>query len=430
MSILRTLYTGASGLRAHGEAMGAVGDNIANVDTVGFKKQQAVFEDILGRAPGGGGNQPGAGVRLADVRQVWSQGALVTTESPTDLAISGNGFFTVKGNVSGVTGNFYSRAGMFNINENGYLVNPDGLRVQGFGLDENGNLKGSPGDLLLAGQTVPATDTSSVDLSINLDSDAPIQTFDATDPSGTSSFSTTATVYDSLGQGHDVTLYFAKNASNSWDWHAMVDGGEVTDAGTAEGVPFEAASGTLGFTTDGALDTETTTASSWNFGNATAAQTIDFNFGTSITTDSGTGLDGTTQFATASATSALYQDGFSAGTVTAVRVDQDGTITGIFTNGQQRALGQLAIATFSSLDGLERSGQGLWSETAASGAALIGAAQSGSRGSVVSNAVEQANVDLGEEFVNMIAYQRGFQSTSRVITTQDELYGELVNLKR
>jgi flagellar hook protein FlgE len=430
MSITRTLNTGASGIRAHGEALGVAGDNIANVNTVGYKRSRAGFEDVLGRSIAGAGNmapQAGAGARLAHIEQMWAQGALLTTDSPTDLAIAGDGFFVVEGNVGGTQGRYYTRAGSFHVDVGGNLVDPNRMSLQGYVMGEDGIMGTDVTTLNVAGGTVPANASENVDMSIQLDSNAPVLVWDPTDPSGTSNFSSTVTVYDSLGNAHDVTVYFTKNASNSWEWHAMVDGGELT-GGTA-GTPTEGASGTLTFTTDGELDTETMGATSWNFVGATAGQAIAFDFGTSIA-EGGTGLDATTQFASASTTNGLSQDGWAAGTVSGIGIESDGTVMGMFSNGQQRVLGQLAIADFASVDGLDRAGHGLWQASKASGEPLLGAAEAGGRGSIISGALEQSNVDIGQEFVNLISYQRGFQANSRVITTADEVYSELVNLKR
>jgi flagellar hook protein FlgE len=371
----------------------------------------------------------GAGSRLAHIEQMWTQGALLTTESPTDLALSGGGTFVVEGNVGGVNGRFFTRAGQFHIDANGLLVDAAGMRVQGYGVDANGQINATVGDVLVGGASLPASPTTEADLAVNLDANATVPpAWDPLDPAGTSNFSTSVTTYDSLGNAHDTTVYFRKTGANSWEWHAMVDGGEL-NGGTA-GVPTEGANGTLTFTTTGALDTETTAASSWTFIGATAAQNIAFDFGTSITTDGGTGLDATTQFASPSATTGISQNGYGAGSVAGVSIGSDGTVMGVFSNGQRRALGQVVVADFASMDGLARAGQGLWSETKASGEALIGAAETGRRGSIVAGALEQSNVDLSREFVDLIAYQRGFQASSRIIQTADDLYGELVNLKR
>ena len=431
MSILRTMYTGSAGLRAHSEALGVTGDNIANANTVGFKRSRAVFEDALGRSIAGASAiaTAGAGSRLAHVQQMWTQGALLTTDAPTDLAISGNGLFMVNGNVDGVDGRFYTRAGQFHLDSDGFLVNPDNLRLQGYQADSTGALSATVGDLQVGSGTIPAVPTANVLMTANLDANAvtPTLPWDPADPGGTSNYSTTTTVYDSLGAAHDMTVYFRKTGAGAWDWHAMVDGAEIT--GGTPGVPTEGASGSMTFTTDGALATSTTAASSWDFVGATPGQAIAFDFGTSIAAG-GTGLTGSTQFATPSSVASLSQDGYAAGQVSAIAVEGDGTVTGIFGNGQRRTLGQVAVADFASVDGLGRAGHNLWTETQASGDPLVGAAGSGGRGSLVSGALEGSNVDLGSEFVDLIAYQRGFSATSKVITTADEMYQELVNLKR
>jgi flagellar hook protein FlgE len=429
MSILRSLNIGVSGMRANSEALSVTGDNIANVNTVGYKRSRGVFQDMLGRAVGAEATS-GAGARLASVEQVWSLGPMVSTDSPTDLAISGEGFFVVEGQLQGSVGRYYTRAGQFHIDEKGALVNTSGMRLQGYMATADGVLGSTIGDLMVGGGTIPANATSDMTLTANLSaSAAPAPTWDPLDPMGTSTFNTSATVYDSLGNAHAVTVFFRKETDNSWDWHAMVAGDEIT--GGTPGEPYEAASGSLTFTTAGALDTESVAVSNFDFvGGATQGQVIDFDFGDSITTDTGTGLGGTTQLGAPSTITGVAQNGFSGGTISGVSVGGDGKIVGVFSSGQQRTLGQVVTATFASVDGLERGGEGLFAQSMKSGEALIGAPETGGRGSIVSGALEQANVDLGTEFVSLIAYQRGFQANSKVITTADEMYSELVNLKR
>jgi flagellar hook protein FlgE len=420
-------------MRSNSDALNVAGDNIANVNTVGFKRSRGVFEDVLGRSVASfeAIKGAGAGSRLAHVEQVWTQGSLVATDSATDLSVQGEGFFVMQGNLQGAENRFYTRAGQFHVDNQGRLVNPDGLRLQGYTASPNGTMGATIGDLVVNAGTIPASATTSVTVDANLDANTPIAAlaFDPLNAPNTSSFSNTVNVYDSLGNSHEITMYYHKNAANSWDWHAVIDGGQL-----ATGVPktpTEVATGALTFTTNGALDTETNSATTWDFLGATAAQPITFDFGKSITTDGGTGLDGsTTQFKGASATVGLTQDGFAAGSVSTLSISDDGTILGSFSNGQQRKLGQIVTANFASVDGLERTGQGMWIAGQKSGEALIGGANSGGRGAIVSGTLEQANVDLGTEFVNLIAYQRGFQANSRVITTADEMYGELVNIKR
>jgi len=425
------MTTGAAGLRAHSEALGVTGDNIANVSTVGFKRSRANFEDVLGRSVAGATAIPlgGSGSRLAHVQQMWQQGALITTGAPTDLALSGDGLFIVSGNSDGVDGDFYTRAGQFTLDQAGFIVNPDGLRLQGYPAEDDGRLSAVVGDLQGEGGTVAAVPTANVALATNLDARAvpPAGGFNPADPANTSNFSTTSRVYDSLGTAHDVTLYFVNTAAGAWDWHAVVDGGELI-VGTA-GTPTESASGTLAFNTAGALTAETTVASTWNFVGATPGQVIAFDFGTSIA-EGGTGLGQTTQFSSVSSVAALTQDGSAAGQVSAIRIESDGVITGVFENGQTRTLGQVAVADFANTTGLARNGNNLWSETRDSGLPLVGAGGTGGRGLIVSGSLEASNVDLGSEFVDLIQYQRGFSANSKIITTADEMYQELVNIKR
>jgi flagellar hook protein FlgE len=431
MSIIRTMTTGASGLRAESEALTAVSDNIANVNTFGFKRERAVFEDVLGRSVMGANAmaEGGAGSRVSQIQQMWTQGALVTTGNPTDLALSGDGLFMVNGTVDGQTGNFYTRAGQFNTDANGYLVNPDGLRLQGYTADATGAIGAQVGDLRVDGFTLPATATTTVTMGANLNpADMPTASpWDPTNATNTSSQATTVRVFDSLGAAHNVEVYFVNNGAAGWDWHAMVDGGEV--GGTA-GTPTEIAAGHLTFGPDGSLASSTVTSGGSVTFNGASAQALTFNFG-SPTGSGGTGFDGVTGLASqGTSANALSQDGFPGGAVQGMHVDADGTITGIFGYGEQRALGRVAVARFANDQGLARTGHNLYQESQASGQPLVGDAGSGGRGSVVAGSLESSNVDLGSEFVDLIAYQRGFSANSKIITTADEMYQELVQLRR
>ncbi|MEM6730075.1 MAG: flagellar hook protein FlgE [Myxococcota bacterium] len=432
MSILRSMYSASSGLQAHGKAMDVVSDNIANVNTIGFKAGRGRFEDVLGKAIGEvpAAGLSGNGSMLAGVDQLFGQGALLGTGVSTDMAIQGDGFFMVEGNFQGVDGRFFSRAGQFNLDERGFLVNPQGLRVQGYLADPSGTIGSQVTDITVPPTfTVPPRVTANVNVAANLDSSAVVPpAFDPTNAQATSNFSTSVTVHDSLGEGHNVDMFFRNAGGGTWEWYATVDGARIT-GGTA-GTPEVEASGTLQFTTDGALDVETTAASSFDFINATAAQAITFDFGDAITTDAGTGLTGLTNYASPSSVVQLEQDGYSSGALAGIVVDQDGLVTGTFTNGERRALAQVAVARFQNNQGLLRSGAGLYSRSEDSGLELVGQAGTGGRGSVVGQSLEQSNVDLAREFVDMINFQRGFQANSRTIRTADELLTEVVNLKR
>jgi flagellar hook protein FlgE len=426
------MYSGVSGLRAEGEAIGVVGDNIANVNTVGFKAQRAVFEDVLGHSilAGTSSALPGSGVRVGDVQQLFTQGSLANTGVATDIALNGDGFLVVAGTVDGITGNFYTRAGQLTIDADGFVVNPQALNVRGYAANPNGTLQAAITDLRVPTASLAPFATSEITITANLDSTEAVPTaaFDLTDPAGTSNASTSVTVFDSLGAARTLDVYFRKTAANTYDYFVLAKGEDL--AGGTPGTFTQLSTGTLAFNTDGALDTATTPDVSADFaGGATAAQIIALDFGTDITSG-GTGLDGTTQFASATAVSSQSQDGYTSGEFSGLAIDGTGLVQGLYTNGQKIAIGQLAVAKFRSNDGLGRAGQNLWIETRESGTAALGAAGAGGRASVSAGALESSNVDLGEEFVGLIQHQRSFSANSRTITTADEMLQELINIKR
>jgi flagellar hook protein FlgE len=431
MGISSSMYIGASGLTAHGDAIETTGDNIANVNTLGFKSSRAVFEDVISRSIGsslGATTRTGQGVRIGAIDRNFQQGSLQGTGVVTDLAIDGGGYFVFAGSQRGVTGQFYSRNGQLNIANDGTLVNAQGLRLQGHLTDVQGRVLASVGDIRIANQTIAPLATQTVTMDANLDSAAPtLAAFSAADPYGTSNFSTSTTVYDSLGTARKVDLFFRNTGGNTWEWHALTDGSNVV-GGTA-GTPFEGGTGTLAFDSQGALDTVTGAATSWDFLGATAGQAVAMDFGDPIAAG-GTGVAGTTQFAASSTLETLEQDGYAAGSVQSVAISDDGIITGAYTNGQRMTIGQVVVATFASEEGLDRQGGSMFLATRESGQALIGEPNTGSRGRVISGSLEQSNVDLGREFVDLIALQRGFQANSKIVTTADEMLQETMQLKR
>lgn len=425
------MFSAASGLAAHGQAVDVVSDNLANLNTIGYRASRGRFEEVLGAtvARGRVGGGIGLGSRLASVDQIFTQGALLASGVNTDLALKGDGFFVTKGEFDGLSTSFYTRAGQFILSKEGYLVSPQGLRAQGYIANAQGTIGTALTDL-----QVPATDavpqpTSTVSLVANLDALSTIPpAFDPLLLNSTSNFATSVTVFDSLGAGHNIDVFFRRSGAGTFEWSALVEGGEL-QGGTA-GVPTEIANGTLTFTTNGELDTETTIASSANFLGATGGQVITFDFGDSITTDSGTGLVGTTSYGSPSNTSQITQNGFSTGSLADVSIAEDGRVTGTFTNGERRILAQVAVARFRNNNGLVRAGAGLYISSQTSGNPLVGAAATGGRGSIISEALEGSNVDMAGEFVNLISFQRGFQANSRTVQTADDMLQELVNLKR
>ena len=444
MSITKTLYTGVTGMAAHGTALSVVGDNIANINTTGYKAERTVFADLLGRSMMMT-NQSGSGVKITDIRRTFSQGTLLTTDSPTDLAINGKGFFIVKGMMGGTNSNYFTRAGQFTLDKDGNMVNPQGFVAQGYLVTANGDIDNQLTDLTIANSVLPPNATEAITISANLDSTADVDpggaAFDSTQPGTTSNFSTAITVYDSLGNAHRVDIYFRKvqDADTSvpqnaqWEYHALVDGGELT-GGTA-GTSVEVSTGVLEFTSDGWLQSETETLAWDSAGGTTptfvgaSGQAIAFDFGDSIA-EGFTGQSGSTNYASSSTIRSQEQDGYSTGELAGVGIESNGNVMAVYSNGEQRLVAQMAIATFEAEEELIRAGDNMWAANTASGDARIGAAATGSAGAITSGALEQSTVDLAGEFVNMIAYQRGFQANSRTVSTADQLYQEVVNLKR
>ncbi len=435
--MLSALFTGVSGINANGSALSVVGDNIANMNTVGFKSSRTSFGDVLSQTLGGAGgsSQIGRGVMVRSVDPLMTQGSFETSSNGLDLAIDGDGFFMVNDSGS----RFYTRAGQFSLDKTGNIVNPDGLILQGYLADINGNITGTLGDLLIGSAQSPALATLTATVAVNLDGAATVPaaafTLDgngdgtANDPANFNS-STTITVYDSQGGAHDVTMYFVKNAApaNSWTTHYV-----YPDPANPNLLVQTAATQTLTFDSSGALVNDNSAVPmNFNFGaSVVTPQAVAFNFGTGTgEVPAGSGLDGSTQFASDFSVIRLNQNGYGAGFLKNLSISENGTITGIFTNGQTRQIGQVALAKFVAPTDLTKTGRNLFAESFDSGQPVIGAATTSGLGMVMSNALELSNVDLAEEFVKMIVYQRGFQANSRVITTSDELLQELVNLKR
>jgi flagellar hook protein FlgE len=382
------MFSGVSGLRAESEAIGVVGDNIANVNTVGFKSQRAIFQDVLGHSilAGTSSALPGSGVRVGEVQQLFTQGSIANTGVSTDVALNGDGFLVVNGTVDGITSNFFTRAGQLTIDNEGFLVNQQNLNVQGYRANPDGTLQASVSDLQVPTASLAPFATNEITITTNLDSREPVLTFDIRDPDGTSNGSTSITVFDSLGTARPLDLDFNNMGGNLYSYNVVADGAEL--AGGTAGTHTLVSSGTLQFTSDGALQTATTPALAVSFaGGATANQAIDLNFGDDITQDGSNGLAGTTQFASVTAVSSQSQNGYASGEFSGLAIDGTGLVQGLYTNGQKITIGQLAIAKFRSNDGLGRAGQNLWIETRDSGTAALGAAGAGGRASVSEGAL-------------------------------------------
>lgn len=408
MGILTSMFTAVSGLSTYGNALSVIGNNVANIGTVGFKSSRAAFADLVSAslAAGSGGEQVGLGVFLNDVQTNFSQGSLSNTGNTLDLAIDGNGFFQLRDNAGA---QFYSRAGEFQVNNLGEIVDPSGQHLQGYQASATGVITGAVGNITLTTTTVApqATSTATVQANLNSAATPPALAFNVTDAT-TYNFSTGMTAYDSLGAQHQLRMYFVKTATaNTWNLYSQIDGGATT------------AQTNLAFNTSGVL----TAGGAQTFslpitGGAATPLSVAMNFSTM------------TQYGAASNLTNQTQDGFSAGSFQRLSVDPQGQVVAQFSNGQTRVLAQVVLDRFTNPNGLIRSGDNTFIESTESGAPLAGAPTNNGLGRLIAGSIEQSNVDLGKEFVDMIITQRAFEANSKAITTSDEMLQVLVSLKR
>lgn len=409
--MMRSMYAGVSGLKAHQTRMDVIGNNIANVNTAGFKASRVTFKEMLSqtlsgaKAPQGnrGGMNPqqvGLGVSLGSIDTNLVQGNLQSTGLGTDLAIQGNGFFVVNNG----TQNFYTRAGALTLDENGNLVNAsNGYIMQGW-MATNGIINtNSP----LTGIRIPIGDTMAPQASTEAVFAGNLNSADPVD------WTATIDIYDSQGEKHTLTLNFNPTGTdNEWTWTASIDGASLSSN-----------TGTITFGGDGKVKVDENNSDTFTFN-------IDFDNGTDQITGFRLDLSAVTQMAGDNTLDGLYADGYSMGSLESFSIDNAGVITGSYSNGLTKAIGQIAIANFSNAGGLTRVGDTLFAESQNSGIAQIGAAGTAGRGKISAGTLEMSNVDLAEQFTDMITTQRGFQANSRIISTTDEMLQDLVNLKR
>jgi flagellar hook protein FlgE len=394
--MLRSMFAAVSGLRAHQTMMDVVGNNIANVNTTGFKSSRATFQEALNQTlRGAAGTGPalagtnamqiGLGSQIASIDGVFTQGSTQMTGRTGDLAIQGEGFFVVgQGNEK-----FYTRAGGFGFDENGFLATPGGARLQGWMADGAGaiNSNGAVGDIRLPmGQTIAPEGTTSIELGGNLPADAAVDDV----------FNTSITAYDDQGKPFDVAVRFTKTGDDAWNVEYNSDGATWASAGT---LAFD---GDGELTTTGPLD----------------AGGIDLDISRLV------------QYGGSATAEARGQDGSAMGFLRSFEFGADGSVTGRFSNGETKVLGMVALATFNNPAGLVREGESLFAVSANSGEPILGRPGAGDAGTLAPGSLEMSNVDLAQEFTNLIIAQRGFQANSRGITASDELLQELVNLKR
>lgn len=417
--------TAISGMQAATSELNVIGNNIANSSTTGFKASRAQFADVYATSVLGVSSKAiGKGVTLSAVTQEFSQGNIGFTANSLDLAVNGDGFFVL----SDEGAQSYTRAGSFQVDQEGYIVASSGSRLQAYQADAAGTVTGQLGDVQLQSGLIDPNPTTDVDVTLNLDSRETVPTiafggpFDAfatpaTAPD-TSSYnsSSTTTIYDELGNSHNLDSYFVKTATpNEWEVYTLVDG--VSTSGPE----------TMTFLSNGQLDPATlpaqATITGWvpldSDGLANGADPQDFTVS----------LSTSTQFGSPFGVSALAQDGYSAGQLSGINVAESGVIFARYTNGQSRALGQVALAGFNSVTGLQPQGDTTWLETFSSGPATLGEPGTAGLGVLQSGALEDSNVEVTEQLVDMIVAQRNFQAAAQVIQTEDTITQTIINIR-
>jgi flagellar hook protein FlgE len=408
-SLLSSLYTGVSGLSANSEAMGIIGDNISNVNTVGFKSSKAVFSDLFSTvlANGSTTRQLGRGSQLSGTLKEFSQGAFESSSNALDMALDGSGFFVVK---NAAQGSQYTRAGQFRLNDNGLVQAVTGEVLQGQRIT-NDTVSATVENIDLAGVQSSPQATTTFTMGTNLDASS----------SASTTFTSPVSIYNSVGTQVIASIQFTKVAdANSWTYAIS----------TSEGTLTSGASGTVSFDDSGNLSSPTTDQSIViDYSNAASpalTQTLSWD----LVGSSGTTNGKLTGFAASSNNNSLVQDGFSTGTLVGLTTDSAGIISGLFNNGQTDQLFQITLGDFLAPTGLQRAGSNLFSETAESGQVVLGTAGTGGFGGITGQSLELSNVDLAQQFVTMIQTQQAFQASARIITTADDLMTEAVNLVR
>lgn len=418
--------TAVSGIKASSTSLGIIGNNIANAGTTGFKTSRGEFADVFASSQlGSSTNAIGKGVQVVGINQSFSQGNISFTDNVLDMAINGTGFFVLSNDGT----NVYSRAGNFQVDREGYVVNSSGDRLMTFNTTEDGVLTGGMGELKIDTSLIQPKSTTSVGMVANLDSRGevpatpwPATGFDAfaTPPTAPSpdmfNSSTSVTIYDSLGNSHVQSLYFVKTTTeNEWEVHSMIDG--VSESGP-DTLAFDSSgkipAGSLPFEID---VTGWTPLDANGNPNGAAAQTFTV------------GLSDLSQYGSEFSVTNIEQDGYTTGQLRGIEVGESGVVFARFTNGQARALGKVALANFSNTAGLQPLGGSLWAETFASGQPTLSGPGTGGMGVVQSGALEDSNVEVTQQLVDMIVAQRNFQANAKVIQTEDTITQTVINLR-
>jgi flagellar hook protein FlgE len=403
-----------SGLNSSSAALTTIANNLANLNTVGFKEARTMFRDLFYQTVGSTGSgdpiQTGAGSAVDSISSNFTSGSVQTTGVNTDVSIGGNGFFVVE--KDGIQS--FTRAGNFTKSKEGTLATSDGEEVLGFPAVNGAisQLQGLSPIVVGAGYVSPAHATSSVKLTTNLDANSAVGDV----------YTAPVTVYDSLGQSHVLTYSFTKTGTSAWQYDIAIPGADIGSASTAVNV----ATGSLAFDGQGNLVTPAADVSGINIaGFVDGANPL--TFGWNLYDGAGSAVR---QVASPSSTSKTEQDGYNSGSLLDFSIGTDGVVEGKFSNDKSMVLGQLVLANFPNVQGLTRMGGNSYRATLASGAASIGAPGTGGRGSLSGGALELSNVDIATEFAQLIVAQRGFQANARAITTFDEITQDTINLKR
>jgi flagellar hook protein FlgE len=425
---------GLSGLNASAKALDVVGNNIANANTVGFKSAETHFSDVFANSlAGSGASQIGIGAAISAIQQTFSQGNVTATNNPLDISINGGGFFRMD-RAGAIT---YTRNGQFHLDNAGYIVNDQEMRVMGYPADAQGTItQSTPVDLQISASQIPPRATSdplsgNVIAALNLDSRETVPTvtpFSISNPQSYN-FSTALSVYDTLGNAHTMTLYAVKTAvAGQWVIHSNVDGSPEANSPLTDSILTFNSSGKLTASVPPATTLGVVSASI-NLNAVGAAQTPPVTNSAVSPLVFNIDFNASTQFGSASSVDRLVQGGYSSGALTGLSAGADGVIVGRYSNGQARNLGQVVLATFANPNGLQSLGNNQWALSSVSGPELIGAPGAGSRGVLQSSSIEESNVDLTAELVNMITQQRNYQANAQSIKTQDQIMQTLVNLR-
>ncbi len=402
-----SFQTGLSGLNASSRSLDVIGNNIANANTTGMKSSRAEFGDLVASSLGVGGNAgAGIGVAVEAIAQQFSQGNINTTGNSLDVAINGGGFFQLTQPDGSIA---FTRDGSFKLDKDGYIKTNTGANVMGYPTDKLGNATSVTAQNLQlpTSAPIPASATTAITAEFNLDARAPVAAT-AVPPTPRTTYGTSLTAFDSQGNTVPVSLYFQRVAStttDNWDVYDVATGGTALFQ-----MQFDANGALVAPATSPTLTIATPSAVTPNI-----SATLD--------------ISKATQFGSSFAVSNLTQDGYAPGELTGLTIGESGVITTRYSNGQTQAAGQVMLADFRNVQGLQPLGNNNWAATYASGLAVQGQAGDGKFGALRAGALEESNVDLTSELVNMMTAQRAYQANAQTIKTQDQVMSTLVNLR-